>query len=352
MSGRIVPAGLAAIVVDDGPGEYRAAAIDSAGRPWHLFMERWGGIGQASRYGQILPARFRVMADNGRDGFVELESGESALIRLQKGQRFVEGEAVKVQIRAEARRDKIARVAIASPGHDQTGFDLWKSNLPGHDGLSIIEDRACLDAGFQEVLAETATLARGGAVHIQRTRAFIAADIDSASRQGRGSAGAKALSLNCEAVTEIARQVLCRGLGGTLVIDCPGPTGRTSGDKISDTLRAAFANMSTRQSRVLQMSAIDLLQATIEWTGCPIEDQVLDACGVPTAETQFLQLLRDARREAEAMPAQFFSLDLSPDIYTFYKQNRQLCDSVIQLCFGGRVQIGHREKMTPVLRRR
>ena len=349
-----MPTGLAGIVIDDGPGEFRAAAVDRAGRPWHLFMERWGGNGLASRYGQVLSARFRAMADNRLDGFVDLENGENALIRVAKGQPFVEGEAISVQVRAEARRDKIARVALASPGPVLTGFDLWKSHLPGHDDLPLRDDRACLDAAFADVLEDTATLAGGGAVHIQRTRALIAADIDSAGRRGRGrgSAGAQALSLNCEAVADIARQVLCRGYGGTLIIDCPGPINRAAGDKICDTFRRAMARMSTRQSRVLPLSAFDLLQATIAWAGCPIEDQLLDATGAPTAETQFLHLLRDARRETEALPAQLFSLDLSRDIYTFYKQNRQLCDSVLKSYFGGRVLVGSGTEMVSVLRRR
>ena len=79
------------IYVHHAPGETRAVATDLAGRPTHLFSQRWSGRGERARFGDVMNDRLRTFADRVQGACVGLASGEEAFLRLKSRDGLTEG---------------------------------------------------------------------------------------------------------------------------------------------------------------------------------------------------------------------------------------------------------------------
>ncbi|MEO0608077.1 MAG: ribonuclease E/G, partial [Pseudomonadota bacterium] len=203
------------LVQYEAPGQTCAVFLDQKDRPCRIFIERWNGAEVYARYGSVQRARLRRFADEIQGAFLELESGEEAFLRLKSRDALTEGAALCVKVMSERRRDKLARVSITAPVDDPVdSFSRWQTQLMGTPSCPVEHDRACVEAAIDEACSRRVTLPSGGHLHIERTRALTAVDIDTAGRRQKGSAGAKALSINREAAIELARQIALRGLGG------------------------------------------------------------------------------------------------------------------------------------------
>ena len=219
------------IVRHEAPGEVRAAVLDPDGRPFRLFALRWRGVGEPARYGGTYTARLRKFADELCGAFLELDSGEEAFLRLKSRRDVTEGMALNVRVESEARQGKLARVMrVAEVSKHSDPFEHWCSQVSPGARCEIYADRDAVNAAFEEAFSKSVTLFGGGHLHIDRTRALTAFDLDTAGRAEKGSAGARALSINRDAAAEMARQVSLRNLGGNLVLDCVGPLNKKSGD--------------------------------------------------------------------------------------------------------------------------
>lgn len=345
------------ILVHEAPGETRAVALDKADRPVHLFLQRWNGAGEAARPGQCVEARLRQNDPKDGGAFFERETGESLFVRdtLPKG--LSEGAVAWLEIRAGARRGKLARASLAKPPENTPpgAFEQWCATLPGDPPVPVTatgpEDFDTVASAFDEALSPTAGLPRGGLVRLDRTEALIAADIDTAGRARKGSAAARALSANREAVAEIARQIALRDWGGLAVIDCIAPLTAEAKTVLRDTFLETFKAISTRKAEALKPSRFGLLEAKTEWGNAPIEDRLFDETGAPTPETELLDLLRQAEREAAANRSAFYRLTLSPHALKAYISRRTECDAILQQAFSGRVTIASGTGEQSVVRR-
>lgn len=333
------------IVLNDAPGELRAVAFDDDDRPVRLFLQRWKGKGEPVRLGKTVEARLRQNDPKDGGAFFETATGEPVFVRdtLPKGVSL--GAQAWLDIRAEARKGKLARGGFSKAPDDESAsaFETWLSSLPG--ALPEPEPAAgpeafdVIDAAFEEALSPLAGLPRGGLVRLDRTAALIAVDIDTAGRAVRGSAAARALSTNREAVETAARQIALRDWGGLVVIDCVAPLTADARTELREAFLRAFATVSARKAEALKPSRFGLLEAKIAWGACPVEDRLLDEAGRVTPDTELLGLFRQAAREAAADRSAFFRLTLSPHALNAYKARRNECDAILQSAFSGRVTI-------------
>ncbi len=332
---------LATLLIDRAPGEVRAVALDRDRRPWHLFLERWNGQGQPAYFGQRLGARLRAVDGQTGNAFVELETGEEALLRLPKAARIHEGQALQVVVASEARRDKLARVALQAAGAvgPATAYETWLASLPFAAVPQALSDRASVDAAFEDALPAEVTLVKGGRLHITRTRALTAIDVDSAGRTGKGSAGARAVAIGRDAAREAARQALLRRLGGLIVMDCPGPLNRDGGRKVYAALAEALAEMSTLLVQLDGPSRLGLLQAALAWRFRPLEDVIFDESGRHSPESVLIRLMREAQNEARARPVVRLRISVGGDVCRAYLRHKSMCDAAFQAEFMGRVVI-------------
>jgi hypothetical protein len=324
------------ILRHDAPGETRAVLIDSDRCACRLFLERWNGEGEPARYGSVHSARLRSFADAEGGAFLELECGEEAFLRLKSRDGLTEGARIDVEIASEARADKLARVVRANPGSTEAdAWTSWISHIPGGTDLPVDMDADAVTAAFDEAGSASITLPGGGQIHIDRTRALTAVDIDTSGRQQKGSAGARALSLNKRAVSMLARQISLRGLGGNIVLDCVGPLNKSANEQIQAAAYAAFESMGLAGVKVLRPSPLGLLQVSVPWRVCPVEDRLASDPGA----TDLLSLLRAAQREAIANPAELYQLILSKPARQAYLEHRSAVDRALTQHFGGRVTV-------------
>lgn len=324
------------IYTDNSPGEFRAVAVASEGCPVRLFSERWSGAFERARFGMVKEARLRTFADQLRGAFCEMPSGEEAFLRLKSRDGLTEGMSLRVRVLSEARGDKLARVTVS----DQepvvmTAFQAWLIDLGQEQDRCDTDNRDAVDAAFEEALAPSITLQKGGRIHIDRTRALTAIDIDTAGRLEKGSAAARALSINLEAVREVARQIGLRSLGGLFVLDCLSPLTAEANMRILDAAKSAFAEFALPDARIMKPSPLGLLEASVPWRYMPLKDER----DTNPAETELLELLREVQREANARPVKFYNLSLCGSVWQAYLARKSETDQALQDEFGGRVSI-------------
>lgn len=318
------------------PGEVRAVALDQSGTPVRLFQQRWTGVDEAARFGLITEARLRNFADTLHGAFCELTSGEEVFIRLKSREGVTEGQALSVKVVSEAHGDKLARVVRAEAINNTVdAFQRWRTDLGIPDHLVSVEDKDAVSAAFNDAVRPTVTLAGGGQIHIEATRAITAIDIDTSGRVDKGSAGSRALKLNREAVTETVRQIALRGLGGLFVLDCVSPLNAEASGKLRETGQQAFEHFGLNGAKVLKPSPLGLMEMSLPWRYRPIHELLL----ADPAETQLLDLLRDVQREAQAAPAKFFSLSLCSGVWQAYLSRKTVVDQAVQVEFSGRVNL-------------
>ncbi len=336
------------IRIHDAPGEFRAVAIDQTGLPWRLFSQRWNGEGEAARVGQVLSGRLRANAEMQGGAFVTLDGGDEVFVSGADLGGITLGMAVRVIIRAEARQGKLARAALtdAMPGRFDA-YAAWRASLPGGADLPEIKDRDAVASAFDEAQQSHVTLPGGGRLYIEHTRALTALDIDSAGRNSKGSAGARALSINREAARVAARQIALRDLGGAIVLDCIGPINKVAGEQIRTDFVTSCKVAMYRKVQVLPPSRFGLMQTAIERGSCPMSDRVK----TDTAAGLFA-ILREVERAAEHDGAGLFRIDLSRDDLNAYLACQATCDSMLAARFGGRVSVAPSKDDLSVVRRR
>ena len=337
------------IAIDNAPGEFRAALISTEGRPWKLFMQRWNGAFDMARYGDVLAARMRKRAEEQGGAFIELVTGEPAFIRLKTGSRTTEGAALTVRVLSEAHGDKLARVeeTPAQVGRADA-FSQWRGEIPDGEGIPLRDDRIAVDDAFEEAGRSAVTIRGGGRMHIGRTRALTAFDVDTAGRISKGSAGARALSVNSDAVCEMVRQVSLRDLGGLLVLDCIGPLNRNAGEKLRTLARDTFRAVGVQSAQVLLPSPLGLLESAVAWRRRPIDERIADGEG----ESRLLALLREARREAEARPGIMFEISLAPETFAAFRSRETELTLELLSHFAGRLSVVESDKAKDEVRRK
>jgi ribonuclease E len=331
----------AKVLVEASLFECRAVAFDDIGRAFAHFITR---DGEARRFAALRSVYAAVVsAHGGADLFLTLEDGPEAVLRQVPGETLTLGQRLWVRVVAEARRGKRARVALTTdPPSPMTGLDLWRQGLPGGFALAcadVAPGDARIAAAFDEALATSVPLAGGGVLHIESARALTAADVDASAREAKGSAAARALSLNRVAAETLARQMALRNIGGNLVLDCVAPLNRESGAKIRTAFQNIFARYTTRKANVLPPSPLGLMEASLEWGAAPVADRLLGANLQLSPETLTFDGLRVLEREARAQPMARLTLGLPRDAYYWLKANVPGAQNRLDAAFGARLTI-------------
>jgi len=276
-------------------------AVCAGGRP-HLYMEGLETDPSCSILGTRALARLK-----GRGGgvaFLDLPDGMEAILDAHDLTRLADGTAVEIEVAAEARRDKLARARLIRPAPGEAPRRLspvltLKDRLLaearicfGAADIAVAADGDVLDEAADEALSPRPEMAGGGALHVERTRALIACDVD-----GAGLTEARAKT-NDRAVVEAVRRLRLMGLGGLVVIDLIGR--RHDDRRLHDALRTAFGAEATAII-VAPAGKFGTLEFVRPWRVRPPADTA-------PALRQAGQLLRDAARTAAHNPGRAVAL--------------------------------------------
>jgi ribonuclease E len=324
-------------------GETRWAALDGRGAAVSLYLERASDARRAV-IGERIKARVRKI-DSGLGGaFVDLGAKGEGFLRLKPDAKLTEGAGVDVEVSAEARGGKLARVRLAGSEAPVSGADFWRASLDGGSAV-VVEDRAAgdaeIEAAFDEALAASAVLRGGGRMQLERTEALIAADIDTAGRTARGSRAAGALAINREAAAELARQIHLRSWGGLAVLDCIAPMDSVAGGKVRAAFLDAFRAIANRQVKALAPSAFGLMEISVDWQTTPLNERMAGS------EAQALAGLRILEAAARAERMARLALNLPEPAHTWLLASGLDAEGKLAQTYGARLVIRSAPTETP-----
>ena len=228
------------LFLDKGIGETRAV-VQLRGRPERLLIARDGDPASA-RLGARVAARVRRVDRTLNLAFLDLGEGVEAVADAAK---LVEGAALDVEVTAEPRAGKAASVRIHGPAEGEAPRLLapaptLEERLQTFARGAVTrgpDAREAADEAEEAALALVHPLPDGGSLSIEPTRGMIAVDVDLGARAG-SDAKRTARAANLAALTELARLLRLKALGGLVEIDLAGRG--HDGDALTRTAREAL----------------------------------------------------------------------------------------------------------------
>ncbi len=252
----------------------------------------------------------RLKSKAGGMAFLTLADGNDAVLDVPQEVfvKLVESAALEIEIIAEPRQEKLARARLigAAAGEIRriSSIQSLKDRLLARaeawgDTIESIVDFDVLDAAEEAALNPSGPLARGGYLSIERTRALIACDVDSAGGEGVLTPKAFAKACNERAVSDIGRRLQLSGLAGLIVIDLIGR--RHDADRLRQLLQAGFGDEAGKLI-IAPVGKFGTLEFVRPWGATPLMDMV--ASPVRAAHS----LLREAVKRAEGEPGRLLIL--------------------------------------------
>jgi len=286
--------------LDIAPGEARGV-VTLDGRPEHLILVRDEDDPRLEP-GARIAARVRKVEPAFASAFVDLGEGLEGLMDYPPDRRPVEGQMLEVEVRAAPRPGKLAAVRGVGPAEAPvrllspapTLADRLAALVRGGEVVTGPEARETADAAEAAALSPLHVLPGGGVLAIEPTRALVAVDVDLGPRKGPDPKSVLR-QLNLTALSETARLLRLKGLGGLVVIDLAGRG--HDGTALLNAARAAFA---ADQPGVAfgPVSRFGTLEFTVPRRTRALAEILLGPGGDPTDRTLAQRLVREAETAA------------------------------------------------------
>jgi hypothetical protein len=252
----------------------------------------------------------RLKSKAGGMAFLALADGAEAVLDVPQEvfAKLVEGAALEIEIIAESRQEKLARARLIGSATGEarriSPVQSLKDRLLAQvsDWGDMIEstlDSDALDAAEEAALNPSASMSEGGYLSIERTRALIACDVDSAGGEGVLTPKAFAKACNEHAVSDIGRRLRLSGLAGLVVIDLIGK--RHDADRLRHLLQAGFGSEAGKLI-IGPIGKFGTLEFVRPWGVTPLMDTVRS----PVRAAHLL--LREAVKRAGGEPGRLLTL--------------------------------------------
>ena len=225
---------------------------------------------------------------------------------------FYGPEVVRVVVDAP---DAVARV------NGFLGDDQAQLTVEFHEESSELLEHFRINAAIRDALRPRVDLPSGGYVIIEPTEALTVIDVNSGSFTRSSNARETVLWTNCEAATEIARQLKVRNIGGVVIIDFIDMESRRDQLQLLEHFTQAVRNDSARP-QIAQLTELGLVELTRKRQGQNIYElfgRTCPSCGglghvavLPGKDTLqplaslpgMVRTVPSARPEATPMPAE------------------------------------------------
>jgi ribonuclease E len=146
-----------------------------------------------------------------------------------------------------------------------------------HDESSEILEHYRVNAAIRDALKPRVDLPSGGYVIIEPTEALTVIDVNSGSFTRSANARETVLWTNCEAATEIARQLRLRNIGGVVVVDFIDMESRRDQLQLLEHFTQAVRHDSARP-QIAQITELGLVEMTRKRQGQNIYELFGRAC--------------------------------------------------------------------------
>ncbi|MFZ4605497.1 MAG: ribonuclease E/G [Caulobacter sp.] len=303
--------------LDRGVGETRGV-VTLEGRPERLLIQRDGDIPALELFARNV-ARVRSVEKAIGVAFLDLPGGVEALYSLRADELPpVRGASIEVEIRTEARQDKLATVRLIGPAEGEPRLLQAAPEVEAEirdlaKGGKVVEGfgaREAADAAEAEALETIHPLPGGGSMAIEPTRALVSIDVDLGGRPGSDTKRAARLA-NLTAIGAAGRLLRLKGLGGLVVFDFVGRG--HDGKALLGAARAAFGPDNPGVA-IDQISRFGTLTLTVPRRRRPVLDLLTDGTGALTPLTVALRLARRLEREGRADPGGRLAAACAPSV--------------------------------------
>jgi len=182
--------------------------------------------------------------------------------------------------------EEVDRILVDNPGDFKLVQELVGEISPRSrsrvelysDPIPVFE-RYNIERQIEQLFQRRVPLPSGGEIVIDETEALTAIDVNTGSHRGKeGKDGSFITQANLEAVTEAARQIQLRNLGGLIMIDTIDMKNPKDRKKVYDALREAMEGDRAKH-QILPISQLGVLQMTRQrhtesnttsmYTACP-----------------------------------------------------------------------------------
>lgn len=304
------------LFLDQGLGVTRGV-VTLDGRPERLLLHRDDDEPRLM-LGARLMARVASVEPTIATAFLDLGDGLEAILPFKPDARPVRGAAIEIEIRSEPRDGKLAVARQIAAGE---GAPRLLSTAPAMaDTLrmfardsALTEGRAAVEAADDaeaEALETIHPLPGGGVLAIEPTRALTAIDVDLGERKG---VDGKRITrqANLAALSESARLLRLKGLGGLVIVDLVGRG--HDGAALLAAARIAFGpdNPGVAIGPVGRFGTMEL---SIPRRTRPLLERLRSADGALSDRTLAERLIRRLLAEAEAQPGARLNAACSPTV--------------------------------------
>ena len=195
-----------------------------------------------------------------------------------------------------------------------------RSRLILYDEPEPIFERYAVEAEIESLLRRKVWLKSGGHLAIDSTEALTTIDVNTGKFVGSTSLSDTIVKTNLDAVTEIARQLRLRDIGGIIVLDFIDMANAKDRQKVVSALEKELRNDRTR-TKISHISPLGLIEMTRKRTGETITELVTETCPycqgrgrVESAETVSLEIERQLRRASAESQEDAFLITANPDV--------------------------------------
>ncbi len=168
---------------------------------------------------------------------------------------FLTEQTDRILIDSREDYERIMRSVAEISRRARNKIQLFKENIP-------IFERYNIERQIAQTFARRVPLPSGGEIVIDETEALVAIDVNTGSHKGKDADGKDfILQANLEAVTEAARQVRLRNLGGLIIIDTIDMKSRKDRQAVYKRLKDEMEKDKAK-SQVLPISQLGIMQMT------------------------------------------------------------------------------------------
>lgn len=168
---------------------------------------------------------------------------------------FLTEQTDRILIDSREEYDNIVRNVSEISRRARGKIQLFKENIP-------IFERYNIENQIAQTFQRRVSLPSGGEIVIDETEALVAIDVNTGSHKGKDSDGKDfILQANLEAVTEAARQVRLRNLGGLIIIDTVDMKNHKDRQTVYKRLRDEMEKDKAK-SQVMPISQLGIIQMT------------------------------------------------------------------------------------------
>ena len=247
-----IPEGMGVIIRTAGEGKKIRYFV----RDLHMLLKQWTAICEKNN----AAARPTLALISGARGLVERTVRDFLTEDIDR-------------ILVDSREDHegiLAAVAEISP-RSKSKVVIYKDPIP-------IFERFNIERQIEQTFLRRVPLPSGGEIVIDETEALISIDVNTGAHKGKGDGKDYIVQANLEAVSEAARQIRLRNLGGLIIIDTIDMKNPKDRKAVFDRLRDEMEKDRAKH-QILPISSLGILQMTRQrqtesnttglYTGCP-----------------------------------------------------------------------------------